>query len=89
MSKANASVKFVRNAGRVRLTLSIDEVIVAESTDFCFIVREVVARGITELRLSDTYSVHLPTNSRTLAEAVQKGLDEPLAAFILISECAW
>lgn len=71
------------------LTLLIDEVIVAESTDVCLIVHEVVGRGLTELRLSDTYSVHLPKNSRTLAEAVQKGLDEPLAAFILISERAW
>lgn len=39
--------------------------------------------------MSDTYSVRVPTNCDTLAEAAKQRLDEPLAAFILISECAW
>jgi hypothetical protein len=89
MSMTKASVKFIRNADKVRLALAIDEVTVAEGNDVSLIVREIVARGLTELRLSESYAVHLPTNSATLAEATQECLDEPLAAFILISECAW
>jgi hypothetical protein len=51
--------------------------------------REVAVRGVTELRLTNTYSVKVPTNSDTLTEAAKQRLDEPLATFILISECAW
>lgn len=89
MSMARASVKFVRNADRVRLVLTIDEVIVAEGANVTLIVREIVSRGLTKLFLSDSYAMHLPTNLDTLAEATQMRLEEPLAAFILISECAW
>lgn len=69
--------------------LTVEDALVFESSDVIQMVREVAARGVTELQLSRTYSMLLPTNSDTLAEAAKQPLDEPLAAFILISECAW
>jgi len=41
------------------------------------------------LSLTDTYAVSISTDSDTLAETASQRLDEPLAAFIVISECAW
>jgi len=41
------------------------------------------------LSLTDTFAISIPTDSDTLAEAASQRLDEPLAVFILISECAW
>ena len=69
--------------------LTVEDALVFEGSDVALMVREVAARGVTELHLSDTYSMLLPTNSATLAEAAKQPLNEPLAAFILISEFAW
>lgn len=86
---AIAAMTFSRNEGRVRLSLSIEGVIVFEGSDVIQMVREVAVRGLTELQLSSTYSIRVPTNCDTLAEAAKQPLEHPLAAFILISECAW
>ena len=82
-----AGVRFVRDARKVRITLMVDGTCVAESTSTSFIAREIAARGITTLSLTDTYAISIPACSDTLAEAAKRRLGEPLAAFILISEC--
>jgi len=41
------------------------------------------------LSLTETYAISIPTDSDTLADAGSQRLDEPLAVFILISDCAW
>lgn len=86
---AVAAVTFSRSERGVRLMLTVEGALAFEGSNVTQMVREVAARGVTELHLSDTYSMLLPTNSDTLAEAAKQPLDEPLAAFILISECAW
>jgi isopropylmalate/homocitrate/citramalate synthase len=86
---ADAAVTFIRSSSGVRLTLSVQGALAFEGSDVTQMVREMATRGVTELRLSDTYSVKVPTNCDTLTEAAKQRLDEPLAAFILISECAW
>lgn len=85
---AVATVTFARNGRGVRLTLAVDGALVFEGSDVTQMVREVTARGVTELRLTSTYSIKVPTNCDTLAEAAKQRLDEPLAAFIVISECS-
>lgn len=80
---------FARSSSGVRLTLSIQGSLVFEGSDVTLMVREMAARGVTKLWLSDTYTVRVPTNCGTLAEAAKQRLDEPLAVFILISACAW
>jgi len=84
-----AAVKFVRGEQKVHLALIVDGIIVAESANVSFIAREIAARDVTVLSLTSTYSINIPTNSDTLAEAAKQLLDEPMAAFILISKCAW
>jgi len=83
-----AAVTFARNGRGVCLTLAVDGSLVFEGSDVTHMVRELAARGVTELQLSSTYSIKVPTNCDTLAEAAGPPFDEPLAAFILISECA-
>ena len=89
MKMTVAAVTFARNGRGVRLTLAVDGYLVFNGSDVTHMVREMAARGVTELQLSSTYSIKVPTNCDTLAEAAGQHLDEPLAAFILISECAW
>lgn len=84
-----AKVKFVRGAEKVHVALVVDGTIVAESTRVSLVAREIAARRITHLQLTDTYSISIPTNSDSMAEAAEQLLAEPLATFILISECAW
>ena len=84
-----AAVTFSRSKRGVRLSLAVEGILVFEGSDVTQMVHEVAARGVTELRLSSTYSIKIPTNCDTLAEAAKLPLDEPLAAFILISACAW
>ena len=86
---AVATVTFSRSEQGVRLSLAIEGAFVFEGSDVTQMVREVAARGVTELRLTSAYSIKIPTNCDTLAGAAKQNLDEPLAAFILISECAW
>jgi hypothetical protein len=89
MKMAVAGVTFARNGRGVRLTLAVEGALVFEGSDVTHMVREMATRGVTELRLNSTYSIKVPTNCDTLAEAAGQPLDEPLAAFILISECFW
>ena len=84
-----ATVTFSRSERGVRLSLAIEGAFVFEGSDVTQMVREVAARGVTELRLNSTYSIKVPSNCDTLAEAPKQPFDEPLATFILISECAW
>ena len=86
---AKGAVTFSRSELGVRLMLTIEGVIVFEGSDVTQMVREVAARDVTELQLSSVYSIKVPTNCDTLAEAAKQRLDEPLATFLLISECAW
>lgn len=85
---AAAAVTFSRSVRGVRLSLAVEGIVVSEGSDVTQMVRELAARGVTELQLSSTYSIKVPTNSDTLAEAAKQRLDEPLAAFILIAACA-
>lgn len=85
---ALAAVTFSRNSLGVRLSLAVEGRLVFEGSDITKMVRELVARGVTELRLTSAFSIKLPTNSDTLTEAAKQPLDEPLAVFILISACA-
>jgi hypothetical protein len=89
MKMVVAAVTFARNGRGVRLTLAVGGSLVFEGSDVAHMVREMAARGVTELQLGSTYSIKVPTNCDTLAEAAGQPFDEPLAAFILISECAW
>jgi isopropylmalate/homocitrate/citramalate synthase len=89
MRMAVAAVTFARSSSGVRLTLTVEGALAFEGSNVTQMVREVAVRGVTELRLTNTYSVKAPTNCDTLSEAAKQRLDEPLAAFILISECAW
>jgi hypothetical protein len=86
---AVGAVTFSRSGDGVRISLAVEGALVFEGSDVTQMVREVAARDVTELRLTSTYSIKVPTNCDTLAEAAKQPLDEPLAAFILISECAW
>lgn len=86
---AVATVTFSRSERGVHFSLAIEGAFVFECSDVTPMVREVAARGVTELRLNRTYSIKVLTNCDTLAEAAKQPLDEPLATFILISECAW
>lgn len=86
---AVAAVTFSRDGRGVRLTLVVEGALVFEGSDVTQMVREMATRGVTELRLNSTYSIKVPANCDTLAEAAGQLLDEPLAAFILISECFW
>ena len=86
---AVATVTFTRNGHGVRLTLAVEGALVFEGSSVTHMVREMAALGVAELWLSDIYSINVPTNSETMAEAVKQPLVEPLAAFIVISECAW
>jgi hypothetical protein len=88
MEMAEADVKFARSSSGVRMTLAVDGAFVFEGSDVTQMVREMAMRGVTELRLTNTYSVKVPTNCDTLTDAAKQRLDEPLAAFILISACA-
>jgi len=89
MKMAVGVVTFSRSDGGVRLSLAVEGALVFEGSDVTQMVREVAARGVTELQLTTAYSIKVPTNCDILAEAAKQSLDEPLAAFILISECAW
>lgn len=82
------AVTFSRSEQGVRLSLAVDGAFVVNGVDVTEMAQEVAARGLTELQLSDTYSIKMPTNCDTLAEAALQRLDEPLAVFILISECS-
>lgn len=88
---AVAAVTFARIGRGVRFTLAVEGLPVFEGSDVSHMVREMAAHGVTELQLSETYSINVPVpaNSDTLAEAAKQPLDEPLAVFILISECFW
>lgn len=86
---AVAAVTFARSSSGVRLRLTVEGALAFEGSNVTQMAREVAVRGVTELRLTNTYSVKVPTNSDTLTEAAKQRLDEPLATFILISECAW
>lgn len=83
-----ASIKFTRVAYELQISLVANGEVLAESTSIAAIAREVVMLGISELRLTETFSITIPTNSGTLARASAVSFDEPLAVFILISECA-
>jgi hypothetical protein len=85
-----ASVKFSRKAHHLNISLIGDDGnVLAVSTSVTAIAHEVAVLGISELHLSATFSISLPTNYVTLAKASAIDFDEPLAVFILISECAW
>lgn len=86
---AKGEVTFSRGELGVRLSLAVEGAFVFEGSDVTQMVREAKNRNVTELRLSSTYSIKVPTNCDTLAEAAKQRLDEPLATFFLISECAW
>lgn len=86
---AVAAVTFARNGRGVRLTLAVEGALVFEGSDVTQVVRELATRGVTEPQLSSTYSIKVPIDCDTLAEAAKQPFDEPLAAFILISKCAW
>lgn len=78
-----AEVTFARSSIRVRMTLAIEGSFVFEDSDVTQMVREMAVRGVTELRLTNPYSVKVPTNCDTLTDAAKQRLDEPLAAYIL------
>ena len=85
---AVAAVTFARIGRGVRFTLAVEGLPVFEGSDVSHMVREMAARGVTELRLNSTYSIKVLTDCDTLAEAAKQPFDEPLAAFILLSACA-
>lgn len=89
MRVAVGSVTFSRSSRGVSLMLTVEDALVFEGSDVTQTVCEIVNHGVTEIRLSNTYSIKVPTNCDTLAEAAKQSLDEPLAVFILISACAW
>lgn len=89
MRMAVAAVTFARDGRGVRLALAVEGALVFEGSDVIHMVRELAARGVTELQLTSTFSIKVPTDCDTMAEAAKQPLDEPLAAFILISECSW
>lgn len=82
------AVTFSRTEVGVRLSMAVDGALVFEGGDVTKLVHEIATRGVTELQLSSTYSIKVPTNCDTLAEAAMQRLDEPLAVFIVISECS-
>ncbi|MES2164261.1 MAG: hypothetical protein V4476_24160 [Pseudomonadota bacterium] len=85
-----AAVKFSRKAYDLYVSLiAEDGKVLAVSTSVEAIAHEVAMLGIVELHLTETFSVSLPTNYATLAQASAIDFEEPLAVFILISACAW
>ena len=86
---ATAAVTFSRSSHGVRLRLTVEGALAFEGSDVTQVVYEMATRGVTELWLSSAYCVRVPTNCDTMADAAKQPLDEPLAAFILISECGW
>jgi hypothetical protein len=85
-----ASVKFARKAYDLHISLIADDgKVLAVSTSVAAIAHEVAVLGISELQLTANFTMSLPTNYATLAKASAIDFDEPLAVFILISECAW
>jgi len=78
-----AEVTFARSSIGARMTLAIEGSFVFEGSDVTQMVREMAVRGVTELRLTNTYSFKVPTNCDTLTDAAKQRLDEPLAAYIL------
>jgi len=57
---AVAAVTFVRNERGVRLMLAVEGALVFDGSDVTHMVREMAARGVTELRLTSTFSIKAP-----------------------------
>lgn len=86
---SDVSIRFTRVAYDLQISLvASDGEVLAVSTSVASIAREVTRLGISELHLTENFSITLPSNYATLARASAIDFDEPLAVFILISECA-
>lgn len=87
---STASVKFARKAHDLHISMIADDGnVLAESTSVAAIAHEAAVLGISELHLTANFTMSLPTNHATLVKASTIDFEEPLAVFILISECAW
>ena len=83
------SVRFSRVAYDLHVSLIADDgEVLAVSTSVVAIARELSILGISRLHLTENFSIALPTNHAALVRASAIDFDEPLAVFILISECA-
>lgn len=71
---ATVAMTFSRSQLGVSLSRAVEGTIVFEGSDLTQIGREVAARGLTELQLSSMYSIRVPTNCDTLAEAAKQPL---------------
>jgi hypothetical protein len=83
-----AEVVFSRRDGVLHMTLSAGGNVVAESSSQESIARELQIRGLRLLTIDGLFTTELPTREKTLAQAMDVGFAEKMAALKLIAACA-